>query len=145
MLKVLLQRIEAGLERVDTIHDRLMTALRVNGITQQKELIDEWRRKHGEALSRQLASKWFNGAVENMSTDNLFKIADLTGFSARWILRKEGPPGRWIPADPEKQEVMTIFDELDEERRARWVAYGRDLVQARGAERVTAKRRIPNL
>jgi len=94
MLKVLLQRIEAGLERADTIHGRLMTALRASGITQQRELIDEWRRRYGESLSRQLASKWWNGAVENMSTENLFKVADMTGFSARWILRKEGPPGR---------------------------------------------------
>jgi len=39
---------------------------------------------------------------------------------------------------------MTIYDELDEARRVRWVEYGRDLVKARGAELGVPPKKLVN-
>lgn len=35
--------------------------------------------------------QWMSGATKNLRPPNLFSLADLTGFSARWIATGEGP------------------------------------------------------
>lgn len=36
-------------------------------------------------------TQWKNGQTKNLKFDNLFRLADLTGFSPRWLAIGEGP------------------------------------------------------
>lgn len=52
--------------------------------------------KSASAIAREIGVtpeavlQWMNGPTKNLRNDNLFRLADATGFSARWIGTGEG-------------------------------------------------------
>lgn len=59
---------------------------------------------------------WMRGDVKNLRNDNLFALADITGFEARWIATGQGreKPG----GDERKKRLEQLYDSLDERGRA---------------------------
>lgn len=117
---------------VATLHQRLMIAFASAGINDPQALVRAWNlryeRMDGKKLHRQTAHKWFSPNIKTLDPETLFRLADLTKFSARWILRREGPPGKWLPADPDRLAIMEIFDALSNDSRDAWIRIGTQLV-----------------
>lgn len=117
---------------VPTLHKRLMVALASAGISTPLELVAAWNQRFaatdGKKLLRQTAHKWFSEDIKTMDPETLFRLADLTHYSARWIFRHEGPPGKWLPTDPDKQALLEIWDSLTPEDREAWVRVGSSMV-----------------
>ena len=64
--------------------ERIAHAIRSSGIKQ----ID--LAAHAK-VSRSAASQWANGTTNKVTSANVFAIADMTGFEARWLATGEGP------------------------------------------------------
>jgi len=133
---------------VETMQQRLIVALETAGLYAPatrdiSELRKAWKRAYGVEIGRSTVWRWFGPTFRELESETLFRIADLTQVSARWILRGEGPFGRWIPSDPEKMAMLAIYDELSEPRRERWLDLGRDMLASQKTE-PTAPPTIPS-
>lgn len=85
-------------------------------------------------LTRAAISQWENGATKAPTAENIFAIADATGFSARWLTLGEGPekiPSGVIdgagskpqkPISPQMRELMQIMETLKPAGRYRVMA-----------------------
>lgn len=109
-----------------------MVALQAAGLGDANSLRHAWDAKYkaidGKGLNKQTAHNWINGNFKAIEAENLFRLADMTDFSARWILRREGPPGKWLPADPDRLALLEIFDCLSDKQRDAWIAAGKAMV-----------------
>lgn len=109
-----------------------MIALNAAGIRDANDLRRAWdarfKTRDGKPLNKQTAHNWINGNFGTLDAENLFRLADLTSYSARWILRREGPPGKWLPADPDRLALMEIYDALPPAKRDTWIKVGVDMV-----------------
>lgn len=68
-------------------------------------------------VSRSAASQWVNGEIIKVSAENIFAIADATGFSARWLALGEGPP-RNHSTEERANKLLTLYQRLDERGQA---------------------------
>lgn len=56
--------------------------------------------------------QWINGDTKNLKNDLLFKLADATGFEARWIATGEGQMN--IAEGERGKRLLKIYAQLDE-------------------------------
>lgn len=65
-------------------------------------------------------TQWKNGLTKNLKFDNLYRLADLTGYSARWIAIGEGPetsaelPG--VQLTSHESALLSIYRDLTQEQ-----------------------------
>lgn len=65
-------------------------------------------------------TQWKNGQTKNLKFDNLFKLADLTGFSPRWLAIGEGPersaelPG--VQLTSHESALLSIYREMTQQQ-----------------------------
>ncbi len=65
-------------------------------------------------------TQWKNGQTKNLKFDNLYRLADLTGFSARWLAIGEGPersvelPG--VQLTSHESALLSIYRDLTQEQ-----------------------------
>ncbi len=67
--------------------------------------------------SAQAVYAWMNGTVKDLRNANLFTLADITGFEARWIATGEGPektPG----GEPRIKALVDLYQAADERGKA---------------------------
>lgn len=65
-------------------HERIAKAIRESGLKKQ-----EVAKACGVANSA--VTQWINGESKSMKPENLFALAKLTGYSAKWLAIEEGP------------------------------------------------------
>jgi transcriptional regulator with XRE-family HTH domain len=63
-------------------------------------------------VSVQAIYTWMRNGVKDLRNDNLFALADITGFEARWIGTGKGP--RKTADDTRKATLDSIYAKLDE-------------------------------
>lgn len=67
-------------------------------------------------ISVQAVYAWKRGEVKNLQGNNLFALADLTGFNARWIATGKGPER---PFNDEKEKaLLDLYRACDDRGRA---------------------------
>lgn len=65
-------------------------------------------------------TQWKNGQTKNLKFDNLYRLADLTGFSARWLAIGEGPersvelPG--VQLTSHESALLSIYRDMTQEQ-----------------------------
>jgi transcriptional regulator with XRE-family HTH domain len=69
---------------MENIHQRVTRAVTASGHTASSVA-----RKIG--VSPEAVGQWMKGPTKNLRNENLFALADATGFSARWIGTGQGP------------------------------------------------------
>ena len=57
---------------------------------------------------------WRNGKVKDLRNDNLFALADATGFEARWIGTGEGPERNLAAMNHRVNDLMLNYAKCDE-------------------------------
>jgi len=62
-------------------------------------------------------SMWMDGTTQNLRMEQLFALADATGYEARWIATGDGERTN-NPGDPRKHALGTLFDHCDERGKA---------------------------
>ena len=67
-------------------------------------------------VSVQAIYTWMRDGVKDLRNDNLFALADLTGYEARWIATGKGPAT--INADAREKQLLETYARLDERGRA---------------------------
>lgn len=67
-------------------------------------------------ISVQAVYAWKRGEVKNLQGKNLFILADLTAFNARWIATGEGPERPY--ADEKEKALLDLYRACDERGRA---------------------------
>jgi transcriptional regulator with XRE-family HTH domain len=60
--------------------------------------------------------QWVKGDTKDIKNDFLFKLADATGFEARWIATGEGP--QRLAVDEAERRMVDLFNKLDERGKA---------------------------
>lgn len=63
--------------------------------------------------SSQAIYVWMRGGVKDLRNANLFALADLTGFEARWIATGEGPERR-ADNNPRESALLDAYRASDE-------------------------------
>jgi transcriptional regulator with XRE-family HTH domain len=63
----------------------------------------------------QAVAQWRSGATKDLKSDNLFALADLTGFEARWIATGKGPKRKAETA--EEARLLENYRHAGAERR----------------------------
>ena len=63
-------------------------------------------------VTQQAVYAWMRGDVKNLRNENLFALADQTGFEARWIATGETPE-RTAEQDKRKASLLAYFDKAD--------------------------------
>lgn len=76
--------------KVDTFGERVRHARIKSGLT-QTELAQRITRLSGSNIKKSVISKWEIDTIKNPTSDNLFALSDVTGFSARWLGTGKGP------------------------------------------------------
>ena len=67
-------------------------------------------------VSKGAVSQWKKGDVKNLKFENLYRLADITGFSARWLAIEEGPersadlPG--VQLTSQEAALLSIYRDL---------------------------------
>lgn len=69
--------------------------------------------------SIQAVYAWMRGDVKNLRNDNLFALADLTGFEARWLGTGKGQEKQ--PSNPREASLLEKYRAAD--------ARGQDMIQ----------------
>lgn len=69
---------------MENIHQRVTRA-----VTESGHNASSVARKIG--VSPEAVGQWMKGPTKNLRNENLFALADATGFSARWIGTGQGP------------------------------------------------------
>ena len=73
-----------SLDAMSTRAERITAAIDSTGLSDA-----EIARRIG--CERPAVAQWKTGATKDLKNDNLFALADLTGYEARWIATGEGP------------------------------------------------------
>jgi hypothetical protein len=63
-------------------------------------------------VSVQAIYTWMRDGVKDLRNENLFALADITGFEARWIATGRGP--QTPSGDKRKHSLDQLYDRLDE-------------------------------
>ena len=63
-------------------------------------------------VTPQAVYAWMRGDVKNLRGENLFALADQTGFEARWIATGESPE-RTAEQDKRKASLLAYFEQAD--------------------------------
>lgn len=72
-------------------------------------------------VSRPTITQWKNGDTKNLRMENLFALADVTGFSARWLATGEGPERKedaenpYLRLNPIEQVIIRKSESLPPE------------------------------
>lgn len=61
-------------------------------------------------VRRPAVDQWLSGDTKNLKMDNLFALADVSGFSPRWIARNEGPQKE----DKRESALLDLYRHSDE-------------------------------
>lgn len=64
-------------------------------------------------VSVQAVYAWMRGDVKNLRGENLFTLADETGFEARWIATGKLPE-RTADKDQRKEKLAGLYDQADQ-------------------------------
>lgn len=72
------------MKSLNTVHDRVKHAIEKSGHTATSAA-----RELG--CTPEAVLQWMNGTTKNIRPINLFPLADITGYSARWIATGDGP------------------------------------------------------
>jgi len=91
-----------------TLADRINQIMQETGYTLQ-QLGDM------AGVTLQAVAQWRAGQTSNIRMENLFRLADRCGYSARWIATGEGP--RFHVAEKDPRYLLDI-EELSEDQRA---------------------------
>ena len=67
-------------------------------------------------LSVQAIYAWRRGDVKDLRNENLFALADITGFEARWIGTGTGPDK--TPPDPRERALIDLYRASDDRGRS---------------------------
>jgi transcriptional regulator with XRE-family HTH domain len=65
-------------------------------------------------------TQWKNGLTGSLKLDNLYRLSDITGFSARWLAIGEGPernselPGAQLTSH--ETALLSIYNDLTKEQ-----------------------------
>lgn len=62
-------------------------------------------------ISVQAVYAWMRDEVKNLKAENLFALADITGFEARWIGTGEGPQR---PGGGREKRLVELYKQLDD-------------------------------
>jgi transcriptional regulator with XRE-family HTH domain len=65
-------------------------------------------------VSVQSVYAWRNGKVKDLRNDNLFALADATGFEARWIGTGDGPERSLAATNHRIKDLMMNYAKCDE-------------------------------
>jgi phage repressor protein C with HTH and peptisase S24 domain len=84
-------------------HERIARAIALSG------------KKKGEVakacgVANSAVTQWINGDSKNVRPDNLFKLAEFTGFSAEWIATGKGPEKPVVEPDAELIGMLSPWD-----------------------------------
>lgn len=90
---------------MDTLGKRIGHAITASGVS-----VEDVARACGVTV--QSIYGWIRDSVKDLRNENLFALADRTGFEARWIATGKGP--QQPQGDPRKQALDQIFAKLDE-------------------------------
>ena len=90
---------------MDTLGKRIEHAISASGIS-----VQDAARICG--VSVQAIYIWMRDGVKDLRNENLFTLADATGFDARWIAIGEGVPQPAL--DKEKSKLDRLYLHLDE-------------------------------
>lgn len=88
---------------------RIAYAIKTSGIKQ----IDLARLA---GVSRSAASQWVSGEIIKVSAENIFAIADATGYAARWLATGKGPEKP--EAEVKAKKLIDLYQQLDERGQA---------------------------
>jgi transcriptional regulator with XRE-family HTH domain len=97
---------------------------------------DDRRIATAVGVSPQAVGQWRNGRIKNLRMDNLFALADSTGFSARWIAIGKGPERTNEAASP----LNTLIASLCETQREQLESYARYLAEQAKPENALPKK-----
>jgi len=95
------------------LHERIQRALMIWG-GKQKDLAAEC------GVTPGAITQWKQGDVKNLKFENLYRMADMTGFSARWLAIGEGPersadlPG--VQLTSHESALLSIYRDLTQEQ-----------------------------
>lgn len=64
-------------------------------------------------ITVQAVYAWMRDEVKNLQAENLFAVADITGFEARWIGTGEGPE-KAPPGGSREKRLVEVYRNLDE-------------------------------
>lgn len=67
-------------------------------------------------VSVQAIYTWMRDGVKDLRNENLFALADLTGYQARWIATGKGP--QKLTEGEREKRLLEIYGRLDERGRA---------------------------
>jgi len=67
-------------------------------------------------VSRSAASQWASGDIIKVTAENIFAIADMTGYEARWLATGEGPEKP--DAGGKAKKLLDLYRQLDERGQA---------------------------
>lgn len=65
-------------------------------------------------LSPEAVLQWMSGTTKNIRPANLFLLADVTGYEARWIATGEGPAIRAYSTNPHIAHVVEVMEKMPE-------------------------------
>ena len=98
---------------MENIHQRVTRAVTGSGHTASSVA-----RKIG--VSPEAVGQWMKGPTKNLRNENLFALADATGFSARWIGTGQGPEiERYSTAVKHVLSVMENLPPAEQDKLAR--------------------------
>lgn len=135
---------------LSTVYRRLMAALRGAGLFSVPDVQRAWKRRFKEELSRQTVHGWVRERPSERDEDamqlplvTLFKVADLTGYAARWIVTGQGPVKHWLP-DGQHRRLMELFEELDDDNRRKVIGYAEGKRQEQQPAKIPAPDKPPS-
>lgn len=95
------------------LHERIHRAIELSAHN-QKEIAAFCK------VSPGALTQWKQGKVHNLKLENLYRLADITGFSARWLAIEEGPersaelPG--VQLTSHESALLSIYRDLTQEQ-----------------------------
>ena len=96
---------------MSTIDERVAKAINDSGVS-VRAIAD------AVGVSVQAIYAWRSGKVKDLRNDNLFALADITGFEARWIGTGEGPERKPEAINHRTPDLVEYFLQCDERGRA---------------------------
>lgn len=88
-----------------TLGERVARAINESGVT-AKTVAEACN------ISVQAVYAWKRGDVKDLRNENLFCLADVTGFEARWIGTGAGP--ETSPPDPKEKALVALYRSSNE-------------------------------
>jgi transcriptional regulator with XRE-family HTH domain len=72
---------------------------------------------HALKITPEAVLQWMNGTTKTIKAENIFALADLTGYSARWLATGEGPEID-VYSDKNIKHVHAVMEKQSTEDRA---------------------------